>query len=183
MHLRTKLAALTAAGGTAMLMLASTPAFASGSAITETAYGAIYGKAATANNSIVPLTWRGLVDAHGVFSSNGGPPQKGQQHTLSTSAGNFTVQVTAPPTNSQNINLKACRFSFTTRVAFTVVGGKSTGRFAGASGPGTVEVTGGGYAPRYTSGPHKGQCNTSNNAPELTNGAFETFQLSADLKL
>jgi hypothetical protein len=44
-----------------------------------------------------------------------------------------------------------------------------------------VEVYGAGYVPRYTSGKHKGQCNTSNNAPELVKGAIGTFLLSAVL--
>jgi len=35
--------------------------------------------------------------------------------------------------------------------------------------------------PRYTSGSHKGQCNTSNNAPELAKGAIATFLFSAVL--
>ena len=47
----TKLAALGMAAGTAALVLASTPALASRSAVTETAYGAISGKAAAANNA------------------------------------------------------------------------------------------------------------------------------------
>jgi hypothetical protein len=37
---------------------------------------------------------------------------------------------------SSSFNVKACHFAFTTYVAFAVVGGKSTGAFAGDSGPG-----------------------------------------------
>jgi hypothetical protein len=183
MQLRTKLAALAMAAGAAVLVLASTPAVASSTTVTETASGAIYGKAAAANNAVVPVTWRGVVNAHGVFSTAGAPPKKGQRHTFTTSAGTLTVQVTAAPVNTQSVNLKACHFSFSTTVAFAVVGGKSTGKFAGASGNGVAKVLGAGSVPRLTSGPHKGQCNTSNNAPELAKGAVEQFQLSADLKL
>jgi hypothetical protein len=182
MQLRTKLAALTMAGATAMLVLASTPAMAS-QTVTETAYGAVYGKAATANNPVIPVTWRGLVSAHGVFATGGGAPKKGQLHTFVTSAGNLTALVTATAIPAQTTNLKACHFTFSVTVPFTAVGAKSTGKFAGASGPGVVKVAGAGYGPKYTSGPHKGQCNTSNNAPELTAGAVESFQLTADLKL
>ncbi|MBV9204603.1 MAG: hypothetical protein JO037_04175 [Actinobacteria bacterium] len=169
------------AGGAAALVLAGTPAMANSQAITgpETAYGAVYGKPATANNPVIPLTWRGLVNAHGVFSPTGPGPKKGQRHTFTTSAGNLTVVVTAKPTNSQSFDPKACHFSFTTYVVFAVLGGKSTGKFAGTSGPGAVQVYFAGYGPRYTSGPHKGQCNP--NAPELAKGAVASFLLSAVL--
>jgi hypothetical protein len=184
MQLRIKLAALALAGSTAAVVLAATPALASSQAITgpEVAYGAVYGKAATANNPVIPVAWRGLVKAHGVFSTGGGPaPTKGQQHTFKTSAGNLTVVVTAAPTSTQSFSLKACHFSFTTYVVFAVVGSKSTGKFAGTSGPGAVQVHFAGYGPRYASGPHKGQCNTSPNAPELAKGAVASFLLSAVL--
>jgi hypothetical protein len=181
MQLRTKLAVLVMAGGAAALVLASTPAMASSQTVTETAGGAVYGKAATANNVVIPLTWHGLVNTHGAFSGGGSPPKKGQDHTFTTVAGSLTVLVTARPTQSQGFNLKACHFSFTTHVDFTVLTSKSTGKFAGLSGTGVATLTGGGYVPRLTSGPHKGQCDASNNAPELTNGAVESFQLKADL--
>jgi hypothetical protein len=187
MHLRIKLAALAMAGGTAALVLTAAPALASSHAAStavtgpEIAHGAVYGKPATANNPVIPVTWRGLVNTHGVFSTNGPPPTKGQHHTFTTSAGNLAVVVTANPTNSQSFNLKACHFSFTTYVAFAVVGGKSTGAFAGTSGPGAVQVYFAGFGARYTSGPKKGQCNTNQNAPELAKGAVATFLLSAVL--
>jgi hypothetical protein len=187
MQLRTKLAALAVAGGTAALVLAGAPALASSHAASkaitgpEIAYGAIYGKPATANNPTIPLTWQGLVNAKGLFSPGGAPPKKGQDHTFTTSAGNLTVQVTASPTNTQSSNLKACYFTFATYVSFKALGGASTGAFAGTSGPGAVKFSGAGYGPRYTSGSKKGQCNTSPNAPELAKGAVDTFSLSAVL--
>ncbi len=187
MHLRIKLAALAMAGGTAALVLAGTPALASAQApshaITgpEIAYGAVYGKPATANNPVIPAAWRGLVNAHGVFSPTGPAPKKGQHHTFTTSAGNLTVVVTANPTNTQSVNIKACHFSFSTYVVFAALGGKSTGKFARTWGPGAVQVSFAGYGPRYKSGPHKGQCNTSPNAPELAKGAVASFVLSAVL--
>ena len=187
MQLRIKLAALAMAGGTAALVLTAAPALASSHATSnavtgpEIAYGAVYGKPATANNPVIPVTWRGLVNAHGVFSTNGPAPTKGQHHTFTTSAGNLAVVVTAAPTSSQSFNVKACHFSFTTYVVFATLGGKSTGKFAGASGPGAVQVYFAGYGPRYKSGPKKGQCNSSQNAPELAKGAVASFLLSAVL--
>jgi hypothetical protein len=188
MRLRTKLMALAMAGGTAALVFSGVPALASSHAASkpvtgpEIAYGVIHGKPATANNPIIPVAWRGLVKAHGVFSTGGGPaPKKGQRHTFSTSAGNLTVTVTAKPTSTQHVNLKACHISFGTYVVFAVVGSKSTGKFAGTSGPGAVQVSFAGYGPRYKSGPKKGKCNTSSSAPELAKGAVASFLLSAVL--
>jgi hypothetical protein len=186
MQIRMKLAALGVAGGIAALVLAGIPALASSQAnasnsITgpESAYGVIHGKAATANNPTIPVAWRGLVNAHGVFRpGESGPPKKGQLHTFKTSAGNLTVRVVANPTSSQKFNPKACRFSFATYVVFAVLGGRSTGKFAGTSGRGAVEVYGAGFVARFKSGKKKGQCNTSNNAPELTKGAIESFLAS-----
>ena len=117
MQIITKLMAVAMAGGTAALVFSGVPALASSHApsrpITgpEIASGVIHGKRATANNPIIPVAWRGLVTAHGVFSTGGGPPpKKGQRHTFTTSAGNLTVVVTAKPTNTQHFNLKACHF-------------------------------------------------------------------------
>ena len=189
MQVRIKLAALAMAGGTAALVLTGAPALASthaaSKAITgpEIAYGAVYGKPATANNPVIPVIWRGLVHAHGVFSPTGPTPTKGQHHTFTTSAGNLAVVVTAKPTSSQSVNLKTCHFAVTTRVVFGVLGSKSTGKFHETSGRGAVKVYFAGYGPRYTSGPKKGQCNTSPNAPELAKGAVASFALSAVLKL
>lgn len=190
MQIRIKLAALAMAGGAAALVLAGAPALASSQpaskAITgpEIAYGAVYGKPATANSPVIPLKWRGLVHAHGVFTpGNGSGPTKGQHHTFITSAGKLVVVVTAKPTNTQSINVKACHFAFTTRVVFAALPGKSTGKFTGAKGRGVVVVHFAGYGPRYTSGPKKGQCNTSPNAPELAKGAVASFLLKAVLTL
>jgi len=150
----------------------------------ESAYGAIYGKPATANNPVIPLKWRGLVRARGVFSPGiGSGPKKGQHHTFATSAGNLVVVGTAKPTNTQSFNVKACHFAFSTRVVFAVLPGKSTGKFTGAKGRGVVVVYFAGYGPRYTSGPKKGQCNTSPNAPELAKGAVASFLLKSVLTL
>ena len=194
MQRRIKIAALAVTGGAAALVLAGTPALASSQpalasshagskAITgpETAYGVIYGKPATADNPTTPLAWGGLVDARGVFAPKGPAPTKGQDHKFTTSTGNLTVVVTAPPSNSGSVNPKGCHFAFTTDVVFAAVGSQSTGKFTGTSGRGAVEVYSAGFVPRFTSGPHKGQCNTSNNAPDLAKGAIETFLLSAVL--
>ena len=187
MQRRIKIAALAVTGGAAALVLAGTPALASShpgsKPITgpEHAYGVIYGKPATADNPVIPLAWGGLVGAHGVFAPDGPAPTKGQHHTFTTSAGNLTVVVTAPPASSQAFNPKTCQFSSTTDVNFAALGNPSTGKFAGVSGRGAVQFDESGYVPRYTSGKKKGQCNTSPNAPELRKGAVASFTLNAVL--
>lgn len=186
MRLRTKFAALAMAGAAAPLVLAATPALASSrtadhaSTITpETAYGAIYGKPATAEFATIPLTWHGLVNTHGIFAGHGKPPGKGQEHAFPTAAGKLVGLVAAAPQQGQTFNATTCYFTYTTTVIFAIVPDKSTGKFAGATGPVAVKVYFAGYVPRYTSGPKKGQCNTSPTAPELTKGAVASFDLAA----
>src|ERR1035438_3927360 len=99
--------ALAMAGGTAALTISGVPALASSHAASkpvtgpEIAYGVIHGKRATASNPIIPVAWRGLVQARGVFSGGGAGPKKGQHHTFSTSAGDLAGGGTAQPTNTQ----------------------------------------------------------------------------------
>ena len=173
----TKFATLAMAGATGSFMLAAAPALASSQAaghastITpETAYGAIYGKPATAEFVTIPLSWHGLVNTHGTFAGHGKPPAKGQEHTFPTAAGNLVGLVAVPPQQGQTFNATTCYFTYTTTVVFAIVASKSTGKFAGATGPGAVKVFFAGYVPRYTSGPKKGQCNTSPSAPVRTAG-------------
>jgi hypothetical protein len=169
----------TAAIGT---VLGTTGAASAGThAVHEVAYGAVYGKAAVANTTVIPLVWRGLVNAHGTFSADGPAPVKGQHHTFVTSKGNLEAVVSANPSDVQSSNTKTCHFTDLTTVHFNVVGSQSTGRFAWTWGSGVVKVYFAAYGPRYTSGPHKGQCNMSNNAQPLAKGAIATFLLTASL--
>ena len=170
MHrLRVKLGALAMACGTAAIVLAGAPALASthptsAKSITgpEVIHGTVYGKAALANTPHIPLTLEGVVNtSDSGFVLGGG---KAKEHSLSTAAGKFTVEDTAKPQTSQTFNNKTCRFSETEDLSLSVLGSKSTKAFAGASGPGAVEVHFVEYASRYKSGPKKGQCNTSRSA-------------------
>jgi hypothetical protein len=186
MHFKLKITALAVAASAAALVLAATPALASGpeapTAITgpETAYGVVYGKAATI--PIIPMGWRGQVATRGIFVPRGKPPKRGQNVTFRTWAGKLVTVVTTTPTTRQTFNLNTCYFTYTTDVTFSVVSNKSTRKFAGVSGPGAVEIYFAGYAPRLTFGPKKGQCNTNPNAPELAQGAVASALLSAVLR-
>jgi len=181
MHFRMKLAALGVAGGTAVLVLAGTPALASSHASAKTRTGPevisgmLTGKAALVKAPKVPVTFVGLVNARGVVNLGGG---SSKMHTVSSSAGKFTVLGTGKQ-SSQTVNKKTCHFTFTQDVTYNVVGSKSTGAFAGASGPGAAQIYFAAFEPRFKSGPHKGQCN--GNAPPLAKGAVASFLASTVL--
>jgi hypothetical protein len=162
----------------AALTLASvSPAFASPAAKTvtgpEAISGAAYGKAAIANVTPIPLTFAGVVPTtdRGFKLGNGG----GNTHTLATPVGKLTVTGVGAQSTTQTFNVRTCFFTYTARQQFKFVPGKSTGKFAGASGPGAYQVYFGAYAPRFTSGKHKGQCDTANNVQPLAKGAVATF--------
>jgi hypothetical protein len=177
-----RIGGIVAAAGTALTLATvspafASPAFASAAAKTmtgpEVISGAAHGKAALANVTPIPLTFAGVVATtdHGFTLGPGG----GNTHTLMTKAGDLTVTGTAKPVNTQTMNMKTCYFSYTSRQTFKFVPGKSTGKFAGATGPGAYQVFFAAYAPRYTSGKHKGECETGNNVQPLVKGAVATF--------
>jgi hypothetical protein len=178
-RLKVALGALAAAGGTAALVLTGVPAQASAhpaaARITgpEVVSGTIHGKAANANTPHIPLTLQGVVNTRdrGFVLGNGG----GNSHTIPTRAGKLAVLGGGKQQTSQTVNMKTCHVSFTIRQTFRVVGSKSTGAFAGASGPGAYQVHFAAFFPRFHSGKHKGQCNTSNSAKPLNKGAVASF--------
>ena len=93
MQLRMKLAAVAVAGA-ASVALAGAPALASSQvsaskAITgpEVIAGAVHGKKALANATIVPLRLLGLVNTRSVVNLGGSGPNKGSVKTLRTPAG------------------------------------------------------------------------------------------------
>ncbi len=178
MHVRlgVKLGALAAAGSTALLVLAAGPALASTKSVTgpEVISGAVYGEAALANTPVFPLTFRGVVGAHGTVTLT-----SSKSKTLLSSAGTLVVQDTGYTHTTQTANLKTCFFSQTLDATFSVLGGESTGAFAGASGPGAAQLYFAAFEPRYTSGKDKGQCN--GNANPLAKGAVASVLVSVVL--
>jgi hypothetical protein len=168
-------AALMLAGGTAFASPAGPAGPAAAKTVTgpEAITGSAHGKAAIANVTPIPLTLAGVVATTDRGFSLG--PGGGNTHTLATAAGKLTVTGFGKTENSQTMNSKTCYFTYTSRQQFKFVPGKSTGKFAGASGPGAYQIFFGAYAPRYTSGKHKGQCDTASNAVPLAKGAVATF--------
>lgn len=179
MQFRMKLAAVAMAG-VASVALAGAPALASSHASTgkartgpEVIFGAVHGRAALVNAPVIPLRLRGVVNTRSVVNLGGKGPHKGDTKTLRTGAGKLTIMVTRRPQNTHSLNPKTCRISFGTDIRLTVVGSRSTGAFAGASGPGAVQVSFGATAPRFKSGPKKGKCNF--HGRPKTKGAVATF--------
>ena len=186
LKLKVTLRTLAAAGGIAAVALAGLPALASASTAApsvtgpEAITGTVHGKAALANAPVIPLKLAGVVVATSkVNLGGGGSPHKGATKTLKTSEGNLTVMVTAKPQSTQSFNPKTCAESFAQYIVVSVVGGKSTGSFAGASGPGAVQIAFHAIAPRFKSGSHKGQCNP--NGQPGPKGAVATFLASVVL--
>jgi hypothetical protein len=162
----------------ASLMLASASSAFAGStakAVTgpEVISGSAHGKAAIANVTPIPLTFAGLVaTSDRGFNLGGG---NSNTHTLATPSGRLTVTGIGKQATSQSMNTRTCHFSYTIRQQFNFVPGKSTGKFAGATGPGAYQIFFGAYAPRYKSGKHKGQCDTASNVQPLAKGAVARF--------
>jgi hypothetical protein len=184
--LKLALGGLAAAGSLAALALTAVPALASahpassrGVTGPELIAGTVHGKKALANNTKIPLQWQGVVTTHSVINLGGAGPHKGDTKALGSPAGRLTVKVSANPQTTQSVNAKTCKFSFTEYIPVSVLGGKSTGKFAGASGPGAVKVYFAAIAPRFRSGPHKGKCNP-NGQPKVQ-GATASFLVSVVL--
>jgi hypothetical protein len=170
-----RIGGIIAAASAALTLASVAPAFAGTAAKTmtgpEAITGSAHGAAAIANVTPIPLTLAGVVETtdHGFSLGPGG----GNTHTLMTKAGKLTVTGTGKQMNMQSANAKTCYFTYTSRQTFKFVPGKSTGKFAGASGPGAYQIYFAAYAPRFTSGKHKGTCNF--NANPVAKGAVATF--------
>jgi hypothetical protein len=139
----------------------------------------VHGKKALANAPVIPLKWQGIVATHSSVKLGGGGAHKGGTKTLTSPAGKLTVKIIAKPTTSQSENAKSCRFSFTEYIVLTVLGSKSTGAFAGAAGPGAVQVKFAATEPRFKSGANKGECNP--NAEPIASTAVASFLASVVL--
>ena len=183
MQLRIKLGAVAVAGSAGALVLAGGPAVASTHATTgpEVIYGQVHGKAALANAPLVPLKFRGVARTYGVVNLGG--PGNARNHTIPTRAGEYALRLTSTHM-SQSVSKMTCRAVYKETDTYVVRGGASTGAFAGASGHGKVHIKFAFTVSRYTSGKHKGECNTSNSShPVHTNTAVATFLAVSTLTL
>lgn len=166
-------AACSSASSTVSNSAATGKASAAPMSGTETITGKVTGAAAVANTTSIPLTWRGPVNTTSTFSASGNGPTKGQRHTFTTAAGNFTVIVSAVPSNVQKLlSANLCQFESVTTVPYKVDGAASTGKFAGATGNGIVVVSFRASLPKLSDG----KCDESNSAQPLAKGAVATFK-------
>jgi hypothetical protein len=172
-----RIGGLVAVASAAAIFASVSPAFASPAATMttgpEAVSGAVFGAAALANVTHIPLALAGVVvttDKAFVLGPGGG-----NTHTLVTPAGKLTVTGVGKETMTMTVNSRTCFFTDIASQQFTFVAAKSTGKFAGASGPGAYQVFFGAYVPRFTSGKHKGECDLANNVQPLTKGAVAKF--------
>lgn len=178
-QLRVRIGAIALTGGAAALVLTAGPALAGTQApawVTgpEVISGQVHGQAANANSPMIPLLLRGVVFARDDNFILGGNGHR-RDHTLWTTAGKLTVMGVGRQHQTMRTDARACHVTFTIRQEIRVLGGKSSGRFAGASGPGAYQIRFSAFFPRYMSGRHRGMCNFSNSAKPLNRGALASF--------
>ncbi len=174
-----------AASVIAALVLAGVPALASSHASAsesvtgpEVITGTVHGHAAVVGYPKLRLALRGLVTTHGsvVLAQT--------QSVVKTPVGTLLIKpVGKQQKPAVSRNFKTCQYRATLYLIGRVNGSKSTGTFAGASGPFATQIYFAGYLPRYTSGKHKGQCNFSGLVEPLSKGAVASFLSSVVLTL
>ena len=172
-----------AVGAAAIVLAAALPASAStqgagGYGNYEWINGFLAGPGALANAPVVPLQLRGAVNTRGSINLGG----NGSVGTIPTYKGTLAVEHGNPSPPPQ-LNSRTCRETFTISTWTKVVGSQSSGVFLGARGNGHVVVVFSAIAPRYTSGPNRGQCNFSQNAQPEPYGAWVSFRAQGTLYL
>jgi len=172
-----------AVGATAIVLAAAVPASASpqgdgGHGNYEWIDGFLAGPGALANAPVVPLQLSGAVNTRGSINLGGNAAVT----PIPTYKGTLTVEHGNPNTPPQ-LNYRTCRETDTVSTSYKVVGHQSTGVFWGAHGSGRAVVVFSAIAPRYTSGPHEGQCNFSENAQPEPYGAWISFRAQGPLYL
>jgi hypothetical protein len=192
--MRALVATLSGAVALAIGLAAGSTAASGSSSGTETLTGVVSGAAAANllnSNSNAPLKFTSLVFSGPVDTSIsnvglGGGNSKTATHTFVTPAGNFTVARTAksggqsqPTVTGQSGN--TCHFTLNGGTGiYKVVGSKSTGKFAGATGSGTYALTIVASAD-LTEG--KTTCSGNNTGNVVATGASITFKASGPLTL
>jgi hypothetical protein len=144
----------------------------------ESIDGFLAGRAALANNPVVPLKLTGAVNTSGAINLGGNSAVS----PIWTRKGTLTVQH-GNPTPAPQLNYRTCRETETISTTYKVLGHQSSGAFWGAQGHGHAVVVFSAIAPRYHSGPHKGQCNFSQNAQPEPYGAYISFHAQGPLYL
>jgi len=148
----TRLAAVTAAGATAVLLAgpaqASTGAAAGTVSGTEHISGVVFGKPALSNRPTYPLIFYGLVRTTSLFR----PPKNGPA-ALPTPKGGLGARLVRPMKfHVISTDRRTCYGVFRFSAGLRVVTRLSTGVFKGATGSGAVSITQGAHFGRGSSG-------------------------------
>src|SRR5260370_34548070 len=106
-------------------------------------------------------------------------PKSGHTHPCKTAAGNSVIVTGTATSTHKLLSPPPCRFEFMTTAPYTVSGGQSTGRFAGATGTGKAVVLFQGNLPKLKSG----KCNKSPTAQPTPSTVVVTVQPSRPLPL
>jgi hypothetical protein len=171
-----------ALGAAAIMLAAALPASAStqaaGGGNYEWISGFLSGPGAVANAPVVPLQLQGAVNTRGSINLGG----NGTVGLIPTYKGTLAVEHGNPSPPPQ-LNYHTCWLTETISTGYKVLGSQSSGVFFGARGNGHAVVVFSAIAPRYTSGPKKGQCNFSPNAQPEPYGAWVSFHAQGPLYL
>jgi hypothetical protein len=139
---------------------------------TERFSGVLTGAPALASTSTFRLTFSGPVSTSGIVTIGSGGNKKGDQHTFTTKAGNLVVVLDQNVGNGVTTgNPTTCVFSDRVTVPTTIVGSKSTGSWAGATGSFSIVALFRATAPKLSNG----KCNTSSSAKPITSSAYSSF--------
>ena len=108
------------------------------------------------------------------IDANGTPdPQHNTEVVLALTQGSFRISVVgigkkiASAFNKFQFSPGSCSGYLTATGATPIVAGSGTGAYTGITGGFVLTLTLAVIAPKYGSGKHAGQCNTSNNAPSV----------------
>jgi hypothetical protein len=145
MQLRTSLTAMVVAGSAAALLFAGGSALASTSAVHPASttgqevishVGHETWPQATKPGELLPLILTGVVKTRGAIALGG----HSQTRPITTRAGRLEVKGNNLKITNKVLNAATCRLQTTVTDDLTVLGNRSTGKFAGASGTGKSVV-------------------------------------------
>jgi hypothetical protein len=123
---------------------------------TQAFAGSLAGRAALASSPAIPVRLSGLVNTSATVHLGG---IRENPVTFATPRGNLTVRHTLGTESQKLLSAATCQFAFGQHSQYTVLGGRSTGAFRGASGSGTAVITFTGTLPEKN-----GRCDTSTGA-------------------
>ena len=151
------------------MMVGGVSGFASAAA-NMPAGGAVYVHATGSNGPAGTIIITGAIGDYGKTLSidrNGKTDTNGNYVRITLRHGTFEVNSTtlnAKANHAQpTFNRATCSFRFTATGPVTLFNG--TGLYQGIKGKVVITISYGGVGSLYKSGPHKGKCNMSNNAP------------------